>query len=849
MKANRTEDIWFHGFHLIFWAVVVMGSGRDACVAQGTKEDYQRSAELRRQIENKVYKQRIRATWFADERRFWYRNDLAGGRREYVLVDAARGERKPAFDAERVAASLGKAIGKPLDATRLPVDRIEAGPEEGSLLLNASGKWWVLDLRTWEVAETNRADGAATALAAGATPRPSRRTGEETSITFVNRTRVEVVTWWMTEDGERRRYAAIHPGERYEQHTFAGHVWLVTDGAGKIFGVFEATAGGGEAVIEEKGPTRGTPAARPRSNRVRGPESPDGRWRALIKDHNVVVRNQQTGEEVGLSRDGRAEDGYTERFYWSPDSRRLVCMRTRPGEGRKVYLVESSPKDQLQPKLHSFDYDKPGDRITVSKPRLFDVEGRREIPIKDELFENPWSISDLRWQADSKHFTFLFNQRGHQVLRVVEVDAGDGACRSIVEETSKTFIDYSGKFFCRHLEESGEILWMSERDGWNHLYLYDAGSGRVKNQVTQGPWVVREVDLVDEKARQVWFRAGGIRPEQDPYYVHYCRVNFDGSGLVILTEGDGTHSVEFSPRREYFIDTWSRVDLPPVHELRRSSDGRLVCRLEEADCSELLGTGWRAPERFVSKGRDGQTDIYGVIIRPSNFDASRKWPVIEEIYAGPQGSFTPKGFGLQSRQHAIAELGFVVVQMDGMGTSHRSKAFHDVCWKNLGDAGFPDRILWIKAAAAKYPYLDLERVGIYGGSAGGQSAMRALLAHGDFYKVAVADCGCHDNRMDKIWWNEQWMGWPVGPHYAEQSNVTCAHQLQGKLLLIVGELDRNVDPASTMQVVNALIKADKDFDLLVVPGGGHGIAESPYGSRRRMDFFVRHLLGVEPPRR
>ncbi len=352
---------------------------------------------------------------------------------------------------------------------------------------------------------------------------------------------------------------------------------------------------------------------------------------------------------------------------------------------------------------------------------------------------------------------------------------------------------------------------------------------------------------MDEEKRQIWFRAGGIRAEQDPYYVHFCRINFDGTGLLVLTEGDGTHQIEFSPDRRFFIDRWSRVDQPPVSELQDADDGKLICELERADWSELLETSWRPPERFVAKGRDGKTGIYGIIIRPSNFDPKGKYPVIEQIYAGPQGSFVPKSFGLQTRQHALAELGFIVVQIDGMGTSHRSKAFHDVCWKNLGDSGFPDRILWMKAAAKKYQYMDLSRVGIYGGSAGGQSALRALLAHGDFYKVAVADCGCHDNRMDKIWWNELWMGWPIGPHYEEQSNVTQAHKLKGKLLLTVGELDRNVDPASTMQVVDALIKAEKDFDLLVVPGRGHGVGETPYAGRRRMDFFVRHLLGVEPP--
>jgi dipeptidyl aminopeptidase/acylaminoacyl peptidase len=360
--------------------------------------------------------------------------------------------------------------------------------------------------------------------------------------------------------------------------------------------------------------------------------------------------------------------------------------------------------------------------------------------------------------------------------------------------------------------------------------------------------VVRRVERVDAKNRQVWFRAGGIWPGQDPYYIHFARINFDGSGLVVLTEGDGTHEIEYSPDRTYLIDRYSRVDLPPVTELRRTSDGKLVCKLEAAVMEPLRATGWQVPERFMAKGRDGKTDIYGVIFRPTTFDPKKQYPVVEQIYAGPQGAFAPKAFRAYYHHQAMAELGFIVVQMDGMGTSYRSKAFHDVCCKNLTDAGFPDRILWIKAAAAKYPYMDLTRVGIWGGSAGGQNSTGALLFHGDFYKVAVSDCGCHDNRVDKIWWNELWMGYPIGPHYREQANATNAHKLQGKLLLVVGELDRNVDPASTMQVVNALVKANKDFDLLVIPGAGHGACETPYGRRRRADFFVRHLLGVEPRR-
>jgi dipeptidyl aminopeptidase/acylaminoacyl peptidase len=337
-------------------------------------------------------------------------------------------------------------------------------------------------------------------------------------------------------------------------------------------------------------------------------------------------------------------------------------------------------------------------------------------------------------------------------------------------------------------------------------------------------------------------------PGKDPYFAHYYRINFDGTGLTPLTTADANHNLVFSEDRAFYVDFYSRVDLPPVSELHKTADASLVETLDKGDIADLQASGWKPPEVFVAKGRDGRTDIWGNIYRPSNFDASKKYPVIENIYAGPQGSFVPKNFAAYNGMQSIAELGFIVVQIDGMGTSNRSKAFHDVAWKDLGDAGYPDRILWHKAVAAKYAYYDISRgVGIYGTSAGGQNSLGALLFHGDFYKVAVSASGCHDNRMDKIWWNEQWMGWPIGPEYSASSNVDNAKNLTGDLLLIFGEMDTNVDPSSTLQVVNQLIKYDKNFDLLEIPGANH-TSGGPYGDHKRWDFFVQHLLGVTPPR-
>jgi dipeptidyl-peptidase-4 len=563
----------------------------------------------------------------------------------------------------------------------------------------------------------------------------------------------------------------------------------------------------------------------------------------FVKDHNLYLRPKDR-DAMALTSDGKESNPYTTHLSWSPDSKKFVALRTTKVKQRIMHLIESSPSDQIQPKLHSYTYPKPGDKLAVTQPYLFNAETGKEIPLDRKLFPNPYQLGGVRWDRDSKEFTFYYNQRGHQVARIVGVDAQTGRTRAVINEETDTFIDYAQKKYINYLDSTGEIIWASERDGWNHLYLYDAKTGKVKNQITKGKWIVRRVTRVDLKKRRIWFRAGGIRPGQEPYYIHYARINFDGTGLTVLTEGDGTHEIKYSPGGRFFIDTWSRVDQPPVTELRRTSDGKLVCPLETADISALLETGWKMPIRFAAKGRDGKTDIYGLIYRPINFDPKKKYPIIENIYAGPQGSYVRKKFTPWHKAWPVGELGFIIVQIDGMGTSHRSKAFHGMASKNLRDAGFPDRIPWIKAAAKKYPWMDISRVGIFGRSAGGQNAMAGILDYPDFYKVAVAYAGCHDNRMDKLWWNELWMGWPVGPHYAASSNVTNVHKLQGKLMLIVGELDRNVDPASTMQVANALIKADKDFDLIVIPGGGH--LAHPYGTRRRRDFFVRNLLGVEP---
>jgi len=626
--------------------------------------------------------------------------------------------------------------------------------------------------------------------------RRTRRTGEESGLKFVNKLGEDVDLIWINQQGEHVRYGGIRAGTERQQHTFEGHVWLIARRTGENLAVVEAKATDQTLIIDGKGLAEVKPEPK---KIVNGFQAPDG---------SSVVTNEP--ETVSI---------------------------------RQVTIIDSSPKDRLQPRTKIFDYIKPGDPLP--KPHLIITRtDDSKIRVPNTSWENPFAPDgklDVTWAPDSSEFYFDYNQRGHQLYRILAVEAKTGAVRVVVEETSKTFVDYTHKTWRHWLHSSHELIWMSERDGWCHLWLYDAQSGKPKHQITQGAWPVREVLHVDEARREVWFLASGLRKDEDPYHLHLCRVNFDGSGFKQLTVGDGNHRVDFSPKRDFFTDTWSRADHPPVTELRRSADGSLVCPLETADASQLLAAGWTMPERFVAKGRDGKTDIHGVIIKPSSFDPSKKYPVVENIYAGPHSAFAPKDFSRLLGHHTVAELGFIVVQLDGMGTNHRGKAFHDVCWKNLKDAGFPDRKLWIKAAATTRPWMDLSRVGIYGGSAGGQSAMRALLDHHDFYKVAVADCGCHDNRMDKIWWNEQWMGWPVDDSYKRSSNLEDAHKLEGHLLLIVGELDTNVDPASTTQVVGALQRAGKSFDFMPMVGQGHGAAETPFGSRLRADFLIRHL--------
>jgi dienelactone hydrolase len=792
---------------------------------QDVKADYDRATGLAERVRNKYFNvidTPTAANWVAGTQKFWYRKSVKGGN-QFVLVDPATTSKAPAFDHARLATALSGAAAASYTALTLPFSQFTFADNMTAIEFAIGG--------AGGGGGRGAGRGGAGAAAGGAqAPAPQRY----------------------------RCTLADYQCAKLPPAPPAGDA---QGGGGRAGGQGRGGAGG-----QGRG---GAPGAAATETPVR--VSPDGRLEAFVQNYNIYVRPVAAGGRpqpaTALSWDGSEGSYYSipagggggggGSVVWSPDSKKIAAFRHTPGYRRTVTYVQSSPSDQLQPKTSTLTYAKPGDVVDLDQPMLFDVAAKKQIAIDNTLFPNAYAINRLQWRRDSRAFVFDYNQRGHQVYRVIEVDAASGKPRALIDEKSDTFIDYrtaaaslsdSGRQYRLDIADGKEVIWMSERDGWSHLYLYDGVTGQVKNQITRGEWAVHSVDRVDEPNRQIYFLANGMDAGKDPYFLNYFRVNFDGTGLIRYTKGDGAHGVPvFSPDRQFYVDSYSRVDLPQVSELRRTSDQSLVMELEKGDATELLATGWKMPEVFSAKGRDGKTDIWGVVIRPTNFDPAKKYPVIENIYAGPQGSFVPKTFSTQTGMQTLAELGFIVVQIDGMGTANRSKAFHATAFKNLGDAGFPDRILWHKAVAAKYPSYDITRVGIYGTSAGGQNSMGAVLFHPEFYKAAASSAGCHDNRMDKIWWNEQWMSWPIGQHYVDSSNMENAAKLQGALLLIVGEMDNNVDPSSTMQVVNKLIQANKNFDLLVIPGADH-TSGGEYGEHKRRDFFVKHLLGVDPPR-
>jgi dipeptidyl-peptidase-4 len=838
--------------------------------------------------EYEVYRDRVNPNWSDDGNSFWFRSQLSRQESEFILVDAQNGVREPLFDHQQLADEINSRTDYRVRPQSLGSDGVVVtsfDPATNRVDLELPGWRLRLDRGSgefeWEAGKRDVAGKLFLPI------RASRRSGEEATLEVHNRLAQIVEFVWVTPDRKLVVYEQVQPGKSFQQNTFVGHAWLIRDQGGKQLGcffvedrdqqVFELNQAQLDQVENaqpqkkrsNKSADRRTPSSRRRSGNQAAP------FEVFVRDHDLWIQPRGTGATgspdtvkpaTRLTEDGNAENSfhrsaqrarmmqmqYGKKDYpshvgdvqWSRDKRYLVAWQTTVVPEREINIVKALAPDG-QPELIRYPYAKAGDRIPVRSPRLFEAATGKEIPLDDDLFPDPWQTKLERFSEDLQSAWFFYNERGHQKIQIVHVELATGNSKVVIEEESSTFLHYSsaGKYKLHWIDDS-TALWSSERHGWNHLCRINMKTGEILNAVTEGEWNVKR--FIRMKGDAVWFLAVGVLKDANPYYEYLCKSNLDGSCFQVLTPSLGHHSITWSPDQRFFVDRYCCVDTPPVFELRKSSDGSLVCNVEQAEIVTARpdhDLRLVLPEPFAAPGRDDKTMIHGVVYWPSNFDPSKKWPIIENIYAGPHDHHVPNSFRQRRRFRELTDAGFVVVQIDGMGTAWRSKEFHDVCYRNLRDAGLPDRIAWLKALAEKYPALDLDRVGIFGGSAGGQNALAALLWHHDFYKVAVADCGCHDNRMDKIWWNEQWMGkLSPGNHYAENSNVENAHRLKGHLLLIVGGLDSNVDPSSTLQVVTRLVDANKDFDLLVIPNAGHGAGDTPYGRRRRLAFFQRHLL-------
>ena len=453
--------------------------------------------------------------------------------------------------------------------------------------------------------------------------------------------------------------------------------------------------------------------------------SPNRQYVAYIKDNNVFIKPSVGGEPIQYTKDGSNAHPYGS-LAWSPDSKNVIGYHVTPVEDSAVYYVLSSVPGTTRGQLQSHPYKQPGDTFTTYEMYVFPVQQTSAIKVNTPIIDF-FDAPRLHWTKGNSHFYYEKADRGHQRFRIIDVDVANGNTRTVLDEQAKTFI-YTNRIYTYYLPQTDEILWTSEKDNWRHIYLVVATTGTIKNEITKGNFVVKDIDSIDEKKREIWFSANGMNEGEDPYYVHYYRIGFDGKNMVSLTPAHANHTITYSPDKKYYLDTYSEINTAPITTLHATATGKKIADIEHADISTFLSIVKRLPQPFVAKGRDVVTDIYGIVCLPAEFDSTKKYPIVENIYAGPQDAFVPKSFmPYYSEMQSLADLGFIVVQIDGMGTANRSKAFHDVCWKNLADAGFPDRILWMKALAAKYPYADTSRVGLYGTSAGGQNALGGVI--------------------------------------------------------------------------------------------------------------------------
>jgi dipeptidyl aminopeptidase/acylaminoacyl peptidase len=603
--------------------------------------------------------------------------------------------------------------------------------------------------------------------------------------------------------------------------------------------------------------------------------SPDGKKVAFIKDWNLWVRDVASKTETALTKDGVKDFGYatdnagwkrSDRpiVLWSPDSKKIATFQQDQRNVSDMYLVSTNVG---APKLQAWKYPLPVDKEIIQIQRvIIEVESAKVIRLKipadarrgtlcDDIACSG-SFDDNEWNADATRLAFVSSSRDHKVAKLRIADANTGDVKEVFEEKVATqYESGQGKINWHFLVATNEIIWYSERDDWGHLYLYNALTGELKNQITKGAFVVTRLLKTDEKNRVLYFEANGREAGRDPYFSHFYHVNFDGKKLQLLTPEDGDHTVSLSPDGKYFTDNFSKPDLAPTAVLRDMT-GKLIATLEKSDISRLAATGWKAPESIVVKSRDGKWDLYGLMFTPSTLDKTKKYPVVNYIYPGPQGGGVgSRSFAAARGDHqALAELGFVVVIIDGTCNPDRSKSFHDVCYGNMADNTLEDQIAGLKQLAVTHPYLDLDRVGIWGHSGGGYATAAAMFRYPDFYKVGISESGNHENRNYEDDWGERYIGLLVKgangkSNYEDQANQNYAANLKGKLMLAHGASDDNVPPYNTYLVVDALIKANKDFDLVIFPNARHGYgADSYYMMRRRWDYFVKNLLGAEPPK-
>jgi len=756
-----------------------------------TADDYSRAEKfLGNGMGALVYNSGVRPTWLAGER-FWYRNTTAEGA-EFVLVDPAKGTRAPAFDHAKLAAALSSASGGKYDGAHLPFQTISLSADSQAVEFTVDGKAWKCDL----AGATCTADSNPPATGGGVAGRGGR-------------------------------------GGR---------------GGG----------GGGGA------PGRGGGGAL----------SPDGKSSAFIKDNNLWMRDVASGKETQLTFDGEKDFGYATDnagwtasnnavVLWSPDSRKIATYQQDQRGVGEEYLVSTTVG---HPTLQAWKYPLPGDKVITTIQRVvIDTTAPKVIRLQMPADQHRSTLCDdikcggtmdVQWNPEGTELMFVSTSRDHKVEDLRLADAATGAVRDVHKEVTKTFYESgNGRMNWHYLPATNEFIWFSEESNWGQLYLYDLSTGKLKNQITTGEGNVTQINRLDEKNRVIYFLGVGKQKGEDPYFVHLYSVGFDGKNQKVLNPDDGNHSIEWSPGNQYFVDTYSKPDVPPVSALR-DVNGKLVTPLEKADISKLLASGWKPPQPITMKARDGVTDIYGLMFKPTNLDPTKKYPIINHIYPGPQtGSVGSRNFSVARGDcQALAELGFIVVEIDGMGTPWRSKKFHEAYFGDMGDNTLPDQVAGMRELAKKYPWIDIDKAGIYGHSGGGYATAGGMFHFPDFFKVGVSESGNHDNRDYEDDWAEKWMGLnesKVGSDsaYDNQANQNFAKNLKGHLLLAHGTMDNNVPPNNTLLVVSELIKANKDFDLIMFPNRPHGYGQdSNYMTRKRWDYFVRYLMGAEPPK-